>query len=375
MRATTATTPAPLLPPGSRPTTVRRPPPSPWGQLAILARALLRGFVRDRTALLFTFVFPLMFLVVFGLLFRSGADPTDIGVVGAGPIVSSLPPDVFTLQRFDSLDAAVAKVRSGDLPAVVAQDGDTVLLRYAASDQVTSGTIQGIIGAVVAHANVAATGQQPRFHADFRQVEAVDIQPIQYLTPGILSWGVATSAVFGAALNLVAWRRKQLLRRLRLAPAPVWTILGARVGISLVVAFAQAAMFIGVALTPPFGLQLSHQWWLAIPLLLVGTLSCLSIGLLVGAIAKTEEAAQAMANFVVLPMAFLSGSFFAVAQVPRWLQQVSKALPLRHLTDGMLDVLVRGKGPGALLVPTAVLLGFALALTLVATRVFRWDDV
>jgi len=228
---------------------------------------------------------------------------------------------------------------------------------------------------VVAHANVAATGQQPRFHADFRQVEAVDTQPIQYLTPGILSWGVATSAVFGAALNLVAWRRKQLLRRLRLAPAPVWTILGARVGISLVVAFAQAAMFIGVALTPPFGLQLSHQWWLAIPLLLVGTLSCLSIGLLVGAIAKTEEAAQAMANFVVLPMAFLSGSFFAVAQVPRWLQQVSKALPLRHLTDGMLDVLVRGKGPGALLVPTAVLLGLALALTLVATRVFRWDDV
>jgi ABC-2 type transport system permease protein len=56
-------------------------------------------------------------------------------------------------------------------------------------------------------------------------------------------------------------------------------------------------------------LQLSDQWWLSIPLLLVGTLAFLSIGLLVGAVAKTEEAAGATANFVVLPMVFLSGSF------------------------------------------------------------------
>ena len=316
-----------------------------------------------------------MFLVIFGLLFRSSSNPTEIAVVGDGPVVSSLPPDVFAVQRFDSLEAAVAKVRSGDLPAVVVQDGDTVRLRYAASDQVAAATIQSVIGAQIAQANVATTGQPPRFHADFRQVEAADTKPIQYLTPGILAWGVAASAVFGAALTLVSWRRKQLLRRLRLAPAPVWTVLGARVGVSLLVALAQAALFIGVALTPLFGLQLSAQWWLAIPLLLVGTLSFLSIGLLVGAIAKTEEAAGAIANFVVLPMVFLSGNFFPVSQLPPWLQTASLALPLRHLTDGMLDVLVRGKGATALLVPTAALLGFALVLTFAATRVFRWDHV
>ena len=351
------------------------PRPSPWNQLLTLARALLRSFFRDRTTLLFTFAFPLMFLVIFGLLFRSSSNPTEIAVVGDGPVVSSLPPDVFAVQRFDSLEAAVAKVRSGDLPAVVVQDGDTVRLRYAASDQVAAATIQSVIGAEIAQANVATTGQPPRFHADFRQVEAADTKPIQYLTPGILAWGVAASAVFGAALTLVSWRRKQLLRRLRLAPAPVWTVLGARVGVSLLVALAQAALFIGVALTPLFGLQLAAQWWLAIPLLLVGTLSFLSIGLLVGAIAKTEEAAGAMANFVVLPMVFLSGNFFPVSQLPPWLQTASLALPLRHLTDGMLDVLVRGKGATALLVPTAALLGFALVLTFAATRVFRWDHV
>jgi ABC-2 type transport system permease protein len=159
-------------------------------------------------------------------------------------------------------------------------------------------------------------------------------------------------------------------------------VVGARVGVNLVTALAQAALFVGLAVTPPFGLRLSDQWWLAIPLLLVGTLACLSIGLLVGAIARTEEAAQAMANLIVLPMAFLSGTFaflsgtfFDASQLPPWLRTASNALPLRHLTDGMLDVLVRGKGANALLVPTTALLGFALALTFAATRLFRWDDV
>lgn len=371
MSTDTTTTAPPAVPPA-----VTRPQAaSSWAALSTLARAMLRSFFRDRAALFFTFFFPLMFLVVFGLLFRSDSNPVKIGVVGNGPIVRSLPTDVFTVQRFDSLDDAVAKVKSGDLPAAVAQDGDTVVLRYAASDQIKSATVVDIVNSAIARANVAATGQQARFDADFRQVEAADTRPIQYITPTILSWGVATSAVFGAALTLVTWRKKHLLRRVRLSPAPAWTVVGARVGVSLVVSLVQAAVYIGVALTPPFGLKLSDQWWLAIPFLLVGTLSCLSIGLLVGAVAKTEEAAQAMANFVVLPMAFLSGTFFDISQAPAWLQAVSKVLPLRHINDGMLDVLVRGEGIDALLLPGAVLLGVALVLAFVATRVFQWDDV
>jgi ABC-2 type transport system permease protein len=176
--------------PRTGPATARPPTQSPGRQLATLSLALLRSFFRDRVALLFTFVFPLMFLAVFGLLFRSGSDPTSIGVVGAGPVIDALPAEVFAAQRFDSLDAAVAKVRSGDLPAVVAQRGDTVLLRYAASDQVASATIRGIIGAAIARANVDATGQRPRFNADFQQVEAADTRPIQYLTPASFRGGL-----------------------------------------------------------------------------------------------------------------------------------------------------------------------------------------
>ena len=43
-----------------------------------LALAMLKGFFRDKATLFFTFVFPLMFLVVFGLLFRdAGAEKIE----------------------------------------------------------------------------------------------------------------------------------------------------------------------------------------------------------------------------------------------------------------------------------------------------------
>src|SRR6476660_9650316 len=105
----------------------------------------------------------------------------------------------------------------------------------------------------------------------------------------------------------------------------------ARVGVSLIVAFVQAIVYIGVALTPPFGLQLTGNWWLAAPVLVYNTLAFLSIGLLVGSLAKTEETASAMANFIVLPMAFLSGTFFDISAAPAWLRGVSLVFPLRWM--------------------------------------------
>jgi ABC-2 type transport system permease protein len=44
-----------------------------------------------------------------------------------------------------------------------------------------------------------------------------------------------------------------------------------------------------------------------------------------------------------------------------------------YLVEGMKDVMVRGEGPAAALLPMAILLAFAAVVTFIATRVFRWD--
>ncbi len=138
------------------------------------------------------------------------------------------------------------------------------------------------------------------------------------------------------------------------------------------IAFVQTAIFLGLG-TAAFGLTLTGSWWMAVPLVACGTLCFMSLGLFAGSVAKTTEGAVNMANFLVLPMAFLSGSFFPLEGAPQWLQVISHAMPLRHLNDAMLDVMVRGEGPGSAVVPMLILLAFAATLTLISARIFRWD--
>jgi len=106
-----------------------------------------------------------------------------------------------------------------------------------------------------------------------------------------------------------------------------------------------------------------------------GTLAFLSIGLLVGALAKSQEAATALVNLIILPMAFLGGTFIPLAFAPQWIVHVSYVMPLRYLVIGMQNVMARGDGPASALPAMGLLLAFAAVLTLIAVRVFRWDEI
>ena len=110
------------------------------------------------------------------------------------------------------------------------------------------------------------------------------------------------------------------------------------------------------------------------PLLICGTLAFMSLGLLAGSVSKTVEGATSLANIFVLPMAFLAGSFFSLDGAPTWLNVTSHLLPLRYLNDGMLDVMVRGQGPGAAVVPMLILLGFAAVVVVISSRFFAWES-
>ncbi len=349
--------------------------------LLSLSRAMFLGFVRDRMTLFWAVVFPLMFLVLFGGIFTDqGSSKIEVAQVGPVAALDQMPAEAKKALS-ESLDidqvtdeaAALQKVRDGDLAAVITEQGNTLVVHYSQADQVAAARVQGTFQGIVDAANLAVTGTEPTFTLDPQQVEDESLKTIQYVTPGLLGWAIAMSATFGAAVNLVAWRRTGLLRRLRLAPVRTSSVVLARVGVSLVVALGQAVIFIALAVGA-FGLQLSGSWPLVIPLVLAGTLSFLSIGLLAGSISKTEEGAVGLANFIVLPMAFLSGSFFPLDGAPGWLQFISNLLPLRHLNDAMLDVMVRGQGIEAIWQPMLILLGFAAVFSLISARLFRWDS-
>ena len=350
--------------------------------LKSLSRAMFLGYIRDRMTVFWSVLFPLMFLVLFGGIFTDNdVSRLDVAQVGAVAVLDHLPAEAsksfgksveITKVSSTNEDAEIAKVRKGDRDAVVVERDNKIVVYYSAAEQVSAARVVGTFQGLVDSANIAVSGVRPIFTMNAQKVEDDSLKAIQYVTPSLLGWAVAMSATFGAATNLVAWRKSGLLRRLRLAPIPTSSVVGARVGVSMLVALVQAAIFVGLG-TLAFGLKLSGAWPLMIPLLMAGTLSFLSIGMLAGSISKTEEGAVGLANFIVLPMAFLSGSFFPLDGAPRWLQVVSNLLPLKHLNSGMLDVMVRGEGFSAIIEPIGILLGFAAVFAAISAALFRWD--
>lgn len=345
-----------------------------------LSLAMAKGFFRDKMAFFFSVLFPLMFLVLFGgLLTDQGVSKSDIIQVGPVAIIDQAPTEAkefldesLDITRSKDAKAALQEVRKGDADAMIEQRGDTIVVHYSQADQVKSAVVQGTFQAIVQSANIQASGQTPKFDLATEQVEDDSLSAIQFVTPGLLGWAIAMGATFGAATNLVAWRKNGLLRRLRLAPISTSSVVLARVAVSLTIAAMQAAIFIGLGVAL-FGLKLTGSWPMIIPLLIAGTLAFMAIGLLAGSVSKTEEGAIGLANFVVLPMAFLSGSFFPLDGAPSWLRAIGTVLPLRHLNEGMLDTMVRGEGPGAAVMPIVILLGFAVVLAAISARLFRWE--
>lgn len=197
---------------------------------------------------------------------------------------------------------------------------------------------------------------------------------ISYIAPGVLSWGVANSAVFWIGFVLMQWRRDDLLRLIRMTPTRLPTVLGSRYVLALAVGVAQTVLFVGVAMLPAFGLEVDGRVLLIIPVLILGVTAFLALGVIVGTYGKTPEAVAAIANCIMVPMAFLSGAFFPIDAMPEWIQSASRVLPLRWFNEGVSIALLGDGSAVDVAWSCAGLAGFTVVFGLIALRTFRWSD-
>lgn len=344
-----------------------------------LSAAMVKGFVRDRVTLFFTIAFPVFFIVLFSTIFSgSGASKQTVTLIGDVPVVQQMPAkakhamgDYVTFTHTKDRSEALEQVRKGDIGGAVEQRGDRVTVHVSRADQVGSAQVNGILQQITTAANQRAAGAAPRYHVVDRAVESTELKSIQYVTPGFTAYGICVAATFGAGLTMIEWRARKVLRRLQLAPIPIWSIVGARVVVSLGVAIVQLAIFLGVGLM--LGLRLQGDWWASIPLVLAGALAFMAIGVLVACIARTSEGGAGLTNMITLPMSFLSGAFIPLDLAPDWIKGVAKILPLGWLVEGLSDVLVRNQSAATVVWPTVMLLAFTAVVTAVGAKWFRWD--
>ena len=130
-----------------------------------LSRALLRGFLRDRTALAFSILLPVLFLALLGSLYRGSGTPklsvVEIGNVGLLSHAAAQPglSGVLTVTHSNDKKAAVREVRRGDADAAVQQIGNQLIVHYSIADPTTAGIVQTVFSSIVQQADQARAGR------------------------------------------------------------------------------------------------------------------------------------------------------------------------------------------------------------------------
>ena len=192
------------------------------------------------------------------------------------------------------------------------------------------------------------------------------------LLVGMLAYGCANTAFGGLAITLVIRRESGILKRVRATPLPAATYLAA-VLVSTLVVFA-----LQMVLTVALGLLLydaegAESWAAIVPVLLLGGVAFAGLGFGAASLIRSAEGSSAVVNLIVLPMAFLSGSFGPTSGYPDVLGAIADVLPLTYLIDlteaAYLDGDQLSADPGAV----AVLAAWGLAGYAVAARRFGWE--
>jgi ABC-2 type transport system permease protein len=192
------------------------------------------------------------------------------------------------------------------------------------------------------------------------------------LLAGMLAYGLANTAFAGLALILVARREMGVLKRIRSTPLPSATYLIA-VLVSILIVFALQAVSLFVLGRVLKSTPWPHHLLSLVLTLALGAVAFASLGLAITGFIRSLEGSSAVVNIIVLPMAFLSGSFGARRNYPEVLQAIGDVLPLKYFLDAVNAIYLHGQELWDKPTAVAVLAAWGVFGMAVAVRTFRWQ--
>jgi ABC-2 type transport system permease protein len=350
--------------------------------------ASFKMFVRNRAALFFSLLVPLLIMLIFGVLnFGSGTN-VSLGLVdladndASHALVKALEPtDTFDLHP-GSHDAELAQLEQGhrDLVLVIPDgyqlatptSGAPGLIAYSNRSKPEQAQVGGLLlNALVGQLLAGGGGGSS---APLVAVEALpgrSLGYIDFLVPGILGLTVMQLGLFSVSFGFVQLKRTGALRRLFATPTSPAYFLAAQVTSRLIIGLTQVLVLLAVGLW--FGLHLVGSIALLLAISLLGSIIFLAIGFSIAGWAKNEDQAAPVANLVSLPMTFLSGVFFSRDAMPDFLRTITDYLPLTYLNHALRSVVNDGAGISAIGTDLLGMAVWAVIAFLLAVRLFRWE--
>ena len=193
------------------------------------------------------------------------------------------------------------------------------------------------------------------------------LSALQYYVPAIGALSVLGSCYGQLAVALAARRQNGILKRVRATPLPAWAYFSGLLAHCVLVSLADLALILGIGRL--YGVPFPAQWPAVALTLVLGAASFCALGVAVASLISNAEAAPAVAQFVLFPLLFLSGTYMPIHS--SLLNRITGWLPVRPFNEALTGPLSRHAGADWR--QLAVLAGWGIIGGVVAVRRFRWD--
>jgi ABC-2 type transport system permease protein len=358
----------------------------------IFTAVQIKRLFRDKMAMFFTILFPLIFLFIFGTIFGGNDDVTfRVMLINradspfASQFVEQLKSEeTFKITETQSLDEARQAMSHGEagsaveLPADFGQlteqglpSGELVVYYDEASPQAGQ-TLATIMGGILDEINITTTGLEPPLRVASRSADTSGLSSFDYTFSGLLAFTLMSLMIFGLSNQLPTEKKTGSLRRIKATPfRPAQLVIGMTLAYLVLTALSAALMIIvGVA---AFHFEMRGNWLELGIFAILSALVMAGFGMIVAAWARNQNQSAVVAQAIGFPMMFLSGVFIPTYVMPEWLQNISAYIPLSPVADGVRFIATEG----AHLIDIGPQLGlmaiWGVAAYLVAFKLFRWE--
>ncbi len=197
-----------------------------------------------------------------------------------------------------------------------------------------------------------------------------DLNSAYFNIPGVIGMILSFITSILTATTIVRERERGTIEQLIVTPIRSWELIVGKLLPYVILGFIET-----------FEILLIGHWWFGVPIrgsgiLIIATsglflMSSLGIGLFASTMANTQQEAMMTVMMFNLPMIFLSGFFFPIAAMPKFLQIVSYLIPLRYYLTIIRSLLIKGVGLAAIQSEVIALVIFGVVIMGAAALRFR----
>ncbi len=353
---------------------------------------LTRRYMRSKTALFFSILFPLILLFVFGGLFGSSNGTTfkvavidDAHTSFSQQYVGQISKEkVFKVNPTTSLSDAKELMQKSEIDAIIQlpkgfgepnasgyPSGQAIVL-YDQNSATAGQTVASILGAGFAVTNTQITRITPPLTVVTKSTEQSGLTAFDYAFTGLLGFSLLGLGIFGPINTLPALKKSGALGRLRTTPLTSMQFIIAYAASSIVAGALSIGVMFAVAVVV-FHFRVNGNLLLFALYALLGAILMFGFGMAVGGWANDEKQAAPLGNLVSFPMMFLSGVFFPRFLMPIWLQHLTAFIPLSPVVDGLRMISTQNKSLLDLGPQLAIMGGWMIAIYIIAIMIFRWE--